>query len=343
VNIPIVMLSNDLRIRRFTPVSQRALNLIPTDVGRPISDINLNLDLPRLDRLLAEVIETLTPKVMEVKDLSGHLHSLRLRPYRTEDNKIEGVVMVLVDHDLLRIPEVLADPMGGAAPSSDESSSALRAFGAGLLVAQERERYHLSRELHDDLTQRLALLELNLETLQRKEPTKHQLAQNLQSFREQVTALSEDLRRIAYRLHPSVLDDLGLVVATETYVRYFSEQQNIQIALHHSNIPALVDADAALCLYRVLQESLHNILKHSSAHTAQVNLSAIDGRLRLSVKDSGSGFDPRTIQGKGGLGLRSMEERAKLLGGKFRIVSSTAGTEVVVEVPHSPQTGNAPE
>ncbi len=339
VNIPIVMLSNDLRIRRFTPVSQRALNLIPTDVGRPISDINLNLELPKLDRLLAEVIETLTPKIMDVKDLSGRVHSLRLRPYRTEDNKIEGVVMVLVDQDLLRIPEVLGDPMDGGAPASDESSGALRAFSAGLLVAQERERYHLSRELHDDLTQRLALLELNLETLQRKEPTKHQLAENLQSFREQVTALSEDLRRIAYRLHPSVLDDLGLVVATETYVRYFSEQQNIQVTFHHSNVPAIVDADAALCLYRVLQESLHNVLKHSGAHTAQVNLSGTDGNLRLSIKDSGSGFDYKTIRGKGGLGLRSMEERANLLGGKFRITSSAGGSEVVVEVPNSAQTG----
>ena len=343
VNIPIVMLSNDLRIRRFTPVSQRALNLIPSDVGRPISDINLNLELPRLERLLAEVIETLTPKVLEVKDLSGRSHSLRIRPYRTEDNKIEGVVMVLVDRDLLGVPpEVLADA-AGTAQTAEEASSALRAFSAGLLVAQERERYHLSRELHDDLTQRLALLELNLETLQRKEPTKHQLAENLQSFREQVTALSEDLRRIAYRLHPSMLDDLGLVVASETYVRYFSEQQNIQVAFRHSNIPAIVDADAALCLYRVLQESLHNLSKHSGAHNAQVNLSGIDGNLRLAVKDSGSGFDPKAIRGKGGLGLRSMEERANLLGGKFRIDSSSEGTEVVVEVPHSPQQPGAQE
>ncbi len=342
VNIPIVMLGNDLRIRRFTPVSQRALNLIPSDVGRPISDINLNLELPRLDRLLAEVIETLTSKVMDVKDLGGRTHSLRIRPYRTEDNRIDGVVMVLVDQDLLRIPEVLGDPAtGGLAHTPQEGSEALRAFSAGLLIAQERERYHLSRELHDDLTQRLALLELNLETLQRKHPTPDQLAENLQSFREQVTALSEDLRRIAYRLHPSVLDDLGLVVAAESFVRYFSERENIQVAFHHSNIPAIVDADAALCLYRVLQESLHNISKHSGAHSAQVTLAGSDGNLRLTVKDSGSGFDRKAIKGKGGLGLRSMEERAHLLGGKFRIDSDANGTEVVVEVPHSAQAAGA--
>ena len=342
VNIPIVMLSNDLRIRRFTPVSQRALNLIPSDVGRPISDINLNLELPRLDRLLAEVIETLSPKVMEVKDLGGRTHSLRIRPYRTEDNKIEGVVMVLVDQELLRIPEVLGDPATGALPHTpQEGSDALRAFSAGLLIAQERERYHLSRELHDDLTQRLALLELNLETLQRKHPSTEQLAENLQSFREQVTALSEDLRRIAYRLHPSVLDDLGLVVATETYVRYFSERENIQVAFQHSHIPAIVDADAALCLYRVVQESLHNISKHSGAQSAQVSLTGTDGNLRLSVKDTGSGFDRKTIKGKGGLGLRSMEERAHLLGGKFRIDSDANGTEVVVEVPFTAQATSA--
>ncbi len=345
VNIPIVMLGNDLRIRRFTPVSQRALNLIPSDVGRPISDINLNLEIPRLDRLLAEVIETLAPKVLEVKDLSGRSHSLRLRPYRTEDNKIDGVVMVLVDLDLLRMtPDVMLDPAAdGGSHFSEESSDALRAFSAGLLIAQERERHNLSRELHDDLTQRLALLELNLETLQRTHPTANQLAENLQSFREQVTGLSEDLRRIAYRLHPSVLDDLGLAVAAETYVRYFSERENIQVEFHQSNIPALVDADAALCLYRVLQESLHNISKHSGARSAHVTLAGSDGKLRLAVKDAGSGFDPKAVKGKGGLGLRSMEERAHLLGGTFQIHTNAKGTEVVVEVPHSGQAGKTRE
>ena len=343
VNIPIVMLSNDLRIRRFTPVSQSALNLIPSDVGRPITDINLNLEIPKLDRLLAEVIETLTPKVLEVKDLSGHSHSLRIRPYRTEDNRIEGVVMVLLDQDLLRLTTDVLDPTASGAHAPDERSKALRAFSAGLLVAQERERHHLSRELHDDLTQRLALLELNLDTLQRKHPTPNQLAENLQSFREQVTALSEDLRRIAYHLHPSVLDDLGLVVAAETYVRYISERENIQVTFHHRKIPAVVDADAALCLYRVLQESLHNVSKHSGAHSAQVTLAGADGNLRLTVKDSGSGFDSKAIQGKGGLGLRSMEERANLLGGTFKIHSDSKGTEVVVEVPHSPHPTGASE
>jgi signal transduction histidine kinase len=334
VDIPIVLLGNDLRIRRFTPVSQRALNLIPSDVGRPISDINLNLEIPRLDHLLLDVIETLMPKVIEVQDRNGRSHSLRIRPYRTEDNKIDGVVMVLLDVDLLGIAtDVLSDPAVGQ--SSEEPNDALRAFSAGLLVAQERERHNLSRELHDDLTQRLALLELNLETLQRTHPTAEQVAENLQLFREQVTALSEDLRGIAYRLHPSVLDDLGLTVAVQTYVRYFSERENIQVEFHHSNIPAVVDADAALCLYRVLQESLHNISKHSGAHSAKVSLAGTDGHLRLAVKDSGSGFDRDAIQGKGGLGLRSMEERAHLLGGKFKIHSDAKGTEVVVEVPLS--------
>ena len=98
-----------------------------------------------------------------------------------------------------------------------------------------------------------------------------------------------------------------------------------------------MDADAALCLYRVLQESLHNISKHSGAHSAQVNLVGTDANLRLTVKDAGSGFDPKAIKGKGGLGLRSMEERTHLLGGKFRIHSDAKGTEVMVEVPHSAQ------
>jgi two-component system, chemotaxis family, CheB/CheR fusion protein len=99
VNIPIIMVGNDLRIRRFTPIAEKILNLIPGDVGRPITDINLKLRIPDLARLLEDVIQSLTPKALTVQDTSGREYSLRIRPYRTEDNKIDGAVIVLLDLD----------------------------------------------------------------------------------------------------------------------------------------------------------------------------------------------------------------------------------------------------
>jgi len=347
VNIPIVMLGNDLRIRRFTPVAQRTLSLIPADIGRPISDINLNLEITRLDRLLVEVIETLTPKTMKVRDLGGRAFSLRIRPYRTEDNKIDGVVMVLVDLDSAHTAAAdLAEGDAGATPTdqaAERRSEELRAFTAGLLLAQERERRNLARELHDDFTQRLALLQLNVETLQRTPPAPHELRERLGAFRGQIDSLSEDLRKVAYQLHPAALESLGLVAALESFCQTFDANDHLDVRFVARNVKGLPDADTALCLYRVLQESLHNVAAHSGAQSVEVTLTGTETSLELSVKDYGSGFEPDSARAKGGLGLRSMVERANLLGGTMRLTSTPGeGTEVIVAVPYrQPPTGGA--
>jgi two-component system CheB/CheR fusion protein len=341
VNIPIIMLGNDLRIRRFTPISQRLLNMIPADVGRPISDINLNLKIEKLDREVAEVIETLTPKVSEVKDLNGRPYSLRIRPYRTEDNKIDGAVIVLVDLDPARLNlESLAERAmtgdGSAAGVDPKSSEEFRAFGAGLLMAQENERRNLALELHDDLNQRLALLELNVETLGKDEAHPKEFKQQLHSVQEQIRSLSNSLRQIAYQLHPAALEHLGLGQAVESYVKEFSEREHIRVRFQATNLPGTIDPENALCLYRIVQESLRNIAKHSSAKTAEINLSRANSTIQLKVRDSGLGFDSDAAKSKGGLGLRSMEERARACGGTFKLnVQPGAGTEVVVQVPES--------
>ena len=105
VQMPIVMVGNDLRIRRFTPMAERLLNLVATDVGRPITDLKLNLDLPELPELLTEVIDTVSARELEVQDQKGRWHSLRIRPYKTLENRIEGVVIVMVDIDQLKRAE----------------------------------------------------------------------------------------------------------------------------------------------------------------------------------------------------------------------------------------------
>ncbi len=344
VNIPIIMVGNDLRIRRFTPVTQRVLNLIPTDIGRPISDINLNLDIPRLDRLLLDVMESLAPQTLQVKDSTGRPYSLRVRPYRTEDNRIDGAVIVLVDLDPERVLANSIQAVEGHSRSADgaELNEALRGFSAGLLVAQERERRNLAVELHDDITQRLALLELGLQSLERTPPKPDELTHHLKGLEEQVNALSERMRRVAHQLHPSMVDDLGLVPALESLVRDFNDQQQIQVTFQHDSFPGNLDPNAALCLYRVVQEALHNVVKHSAAKSAQITLKgAEDNTVRLSIMDTGVGFEVHSATGKGGLGLRSMEERVRFLGGTFQIQSQPGkGTEVLVTIPQTAAGGD---
>jgi two-component system CheB/CheR fusion protein len=102
INVPVVMLSKDLRVRRFTPLAEKVLNLIPTDIGRPITDLKPNIEIPNLERLVSESIETSTLKEQEVQDRRGHWYSLRIRPYKTSENVIEGVVMTLLDIDALK-------------------------------------------------------------------------------------------------------------------------------------------------------------------------------------------------------------------------------------------------
>ncbi|MEH1773783.1 chemotaxis protein CheB [Nostoc sp.] len=102
INIPILILTLDLRVRRFTPMAQRLFNLIPADAGRPLSDIRANLDVPELETLILEILDTLTIKELEVQTLGGHWYNLRIRPYRTTENHIDGVVLVLIDIDVLK-------------------------------------------------------------------------------------------------------------------------------------------------------------------------------------------------------------------------------------------------
>jgi signal transduction histidine kinase len=131
---------------------------------------------------------------------------------------------------------------------------------------------------------------------------------------------------------------LGLGQAVESYVREFSEREQIEVRFEASNIGGTIDPQTALCLYRIVQESLRNIAQHSSAKTAEVTLSKTGGCIQLRVKDSGLGFEFGSSRTKGGLGLRSMEERARACGGTCKINAQPgAGTEVVVEVKSQPR------
>lgn len=216
-----------------------------------------------------------------------------------------------------------------------EARQTLSALSGKLINAQEAERSRIARELHDDLSQRLALLSTDIELLaQQAEISAPGFERGLRESVMQTREILSEIHRLAYELHPSKLDRLGLVSASMSLCREINEQAGLQVDFEFKNIPESLPRDIALCLYRVLQESLRNVVKHSGVHSVQVGLNGGPAEIALTILDKGVGFDPGTLKKKGGLGLISMRERLQLLGGRITIDSQPLrGTRIHVSVP----------
>jgi signal transduction histidine kinase len=208
-------------------------------------------------------------------------------------------------------------------------------LGGRLINAQEDERSRIARELHDDVSQRLALLAMDLELIGQSPPiAEKELGKRMSELSNQVKELSTDLHHLSYRLHPRSLERLGLSVAIKSLCRDISEQQAIEIRFIENNVPATIPVDTALCLYRVAQESLQNVVKHSKAKDAKVTLEAKAKNIRLQVLDSGIGFDSEEVRGRNGLGIISMRERLRAIGGRLTIHSRfNKGTHIEAFIP----------
>src|SRR5579872_1381790 len=464
LNIPVLMLGRDRRIRRFTAPAEKLLNLLPTDIGRLIHHIRSNVKIPDADALIAEVMEKVSQKELEVQDRQGRWYSLRMRPYRTADNRIDGVLMIFIDiHDLKTTQESLREQnsfseavmessgalvlvtdahgrviafnracqlvsgyklgemagkviwesplvpkkegeaervravyrrlMGGSAPIQHEtywiakngvrrllswstaamphtaghvrhlvrigtditerreielalqasetalrqSQAQLQALAAGLLATQEEERARVARELHDDISQKLAALNLEAESVLRKkvEPP-GKLRRELTRLSHRLRGILRDVEQTAYRLHPSSLDHLGLSVALKAYCADFAKQNGIDTRCTERNLPRAIAPALGLTIYRVVQEALRNVAKHSGARKAAVSVAGINGAILLNIKDTGRGFDPSRPK-KRGLGLISMEERVRQAGGTFTVKSAPGeGVGIEVRIPLAP-------
>ncbi len=454
IEIPVLMLDNHQRIRRFTPSAEKLFNLLHTDVGRPIQNLRPNLEPLDLAPLISRTVDSHTTHQQQVTDLEGRRYTMTVRPYRTSDHQIDGVLIALEDvealtrsldearrardlsnaivetareilvvldsglrvvtanhafYDLFQVSTTNAEQksilhLGGgdfdtpelrellekvlpqktqfsdfrlthefpnagrrvmllngrrlesgnngsgmillamedvtvkeaAAEALQQSQDRMRDLATGLLTAQEEERRKISRELHDDLNQRLAMLAVELETLE-KEPlsSAESTRSRLALLRARTEAISDDLRRTAHQLHPSMVDHLGLPASLRSLCDDVSKQDRIRVTCRVGNIGDPVPTEVALCLYRVAQEALHNVATHSGAQRATLSLALARNRIRLSVIDSGKGFDRSASTGvKKGLGILSMEERVRLVGGSLTLDSKPGeGTRVVVEVP----------
>lgn len=208
---------------------------------------------------------------------------------------------------------------------------AARELSGKLINAQEDERRRIARDLHDDLSQRLSVLSVDLHLLSRGQPERHTTMSELAS---RVQELSSEVHKVAYQLHPAKLDQLGLEIAARSWCRDVTKQNGVHVDFVASNVPPDLPPELALCLYRIIQESLRNVVRHSQAKTARVEVSAVGDEIRLVVTDSGNGFNVETAATASGLGLVGMRERAYLLGGRIAVQSRPgAGTQVDVAIP----------
>ena len=211
-----------------------------------------------------------------------------------------------------------------------------------LIDAQEEERRRIARDLHDDFNQRLAALSVELATIERAliappDPVTRQLT----AVRGQVVQLSNDLHDLAYKLHPSLLEHVGLEIALREHLAEFTKQTGLPVTCLVHAVPGTLRQEIATALFRVMQESLQNVCKHAQATAVTVRLSGSAKGIGLSVRDNGKGFevDCPSVQ-RAGIGLMSMHERARLLGGDATIRSgATQGTTVCAWIPLSQEAG----
>lgn len=215
------------------------------------------------------------------------------------------------------------------------AEEALRTVSGKLIEAQEQERSRIARDLHDDISQRLAMVAIELQQIQDSPPESvNDLRTRTEQLLKRVTDISSDVQALSHRLHAPQLKYLGIVAAINSFCREFAEQQKVRIDFSSRNIPPRLPEDVSLCLFRVIQEALHNAARYSGVRQFEVKLRGISGAVQLIIRDSGVGFDPAVAAGGHGLGLVSMRERVNLMHGTLTVASKPArGTTVIARIP----------
>ena len=215
-----------------------------------------------------------------------------------------------------------------------KTEKTLEELAGRLISAQEEERSRIGRELHDHVSQRLGILAIKIDQVRLNGTGGAALASALDELRAQTIEITDDIHGVSHRLHSSMLDHLGIVPALQRLVKECSSRYAIPITFSHAAAPDHLPPEAALCIFRLVEESLTNIGKHSQAAQAQVDLTIDESGSRLKIADQGVGFDPAILETRAGLGFVSMRERLRLVQGTIRIDSAPSkGTQIEVWVP----------
>jgi PAS domain S-box-containing protein len=215
----------------------------------------------------------------------------------------------------------------------------LSSISRQLIEAQEQERTWIAREMHDDINQRLSVVAMELDLQGHNlQASSDELRRSMTEMYKQISALSSDIHSMSHRLHSLRLDSLGLAAAAKSLCCEVAERQDVKVRFSSERVPRKLPDAISLCLFRVLQEALQNAVKHSGVRCFRVSLVGSTNQVALTVSDEGCGFSTEEALRKGGLGLTSMKERLKLIGGKFEInAKPSRGTIIRAFVPLKPQ------
>jgi signal transduction histidine kinase len=247
-----------------------------------------------------------------------HLNvSITISPLRDTDEKVIGVATIIRD-----------------ITKHKQAEEALSSVSRRLIEAQEQERSRIARELHDDIGQRLALLTINLSALSERASSSSPSPDQGNDLQRQASEIAADVQALSHRLHSSRLELLGITAAMSQLCAEFAEQQKATVNFVTHDLPDHPPPDVSLSLFRVLQEALHNSVKHSGVLQFDVRLWGSHGAIHLAVRDEGKGFDVEGARNGRGIGLVSMEERIKLVNGDLSIHSEPqGGTTIHARVP----------
>ncbi len=336
----VVVTDIDGRIVRFNRACQR-LTGFTFDEVKGKSSWDLLLPAQELDgvkaayrRIIADRVQVEHENHWVDRGGTAHLVSWASAPMTDAEGVLRYVVRVGADITERKRMEL---DLERSASALRESQAQLRLLTAGLTAAQEKERKRLAVELHDDVLQRMAALMLELHSLQENAPAgESERVDRLSAIEERLKELARDIRHTAHHLHPAVLGHLGLAPALKTLCQDVMQQYGVEIRLTVREPPFQVPTEQALGLYRIVQEALQNAVEHSGAREIRVSMGPRNGSLILAISDAGRGFDFEEARQKG-LGLISMRERVRQMGGTFTVKTAPGeGTRIDVAIPWPP-------
>ena len=274
---------------------------------------------------------SLAASVTTIAVISFHYVALGRGPFATV-LMTENVLFLQILLGAVTIPFLL---LTAVLSERQRAEDQLRANRAKLVEAEEQERRRIARELHDDIGQQLTLVELELRQLRTavdKSGSHTNLGSSVEKIRSQVSGISEATRELSHGLHPGQLEFFGLAPALKSFCAELEQNTTLQISVTEKNLPAHLDWDISLCLFRVAQEALHNIVRHSEAKSCSVDLSRDHHHVILRIADDGVGFSAKKEHP--GLGMINMRERLELLAGTLKLASvPRQGTVVQASVP----------
>ncbi len=332
-----ICIDRSFRIKWFTPAAHQLFNLLPADIGRPITDLSLaTLDSTLMENARA-VLQGQTPRSQELKH-KGYLLR-RIVPYRTDSRQIGGVVVTFADiSEAKRASRAEIEEKAKVNMQLEirvrERTEELGRLARELALAEVRERQSIARDLHDGLGQELNAVSIKLDALRNSHespasrPALDEIAQLLEG-------VVREMRSLTAQLNPPVLEQLGLVPALEWLTEEMRKTYRLEVSFEDDEAPKPLDSVMASILFRAVRELLINVARHANVNVANITTHREGNRLTVSVKDRGAGFaSGSATNGSIGFGLATLRERIAHIGGSFQIKSAPKrGTTATIQVP----------